>query len=696
MASRRAPLANVPNAINSPFRTVPAVGGKRTRTQAGEQRDVVYGQPPSKKHVVETQDEGDENIDPRRRSGVPANPDDKLDEPFAKRTQSTQPTAFERKLASVREKKPAAPQQRVERSQKQDGSNLESIRQWQKHYRRQFPQFVFYFESVTEDVRAKSMRSIHHLGAREEKFFSKAVTHVVTTRSIPPERTSTSPDETKYEAAPAKPVQPSTLAQDQRRTTNLLDAHLQRRSQHTAATAQPNVESRRPAAQSSDILTKARALGIKIWALEKLHRVLDTILDADAGDNVVEPRPAATGTRTASRNTHDADLEQLLRHEKVNGPTDRDMTVATQDMTTLRGYYIYIHDMDEKSKPVMVRDYPKTAAKEEGKWPQFRLSAAGRCPFVEDPAHTKRLQQQGGQGRVSMQAFTNSTERNTRGGAPSLAAPSQQLDRRDANLRRSPRKLAQPSKPLDPPRPAPSMRQSSTDLMPPLYGSAQANLRGPPRMVGGEPVASGIQHSNVTSAIRSQAVSSAAISSTAPGFGMRAGDTKEMLSLKRKVFASKGTPMPTSYVNDMRGAINNDDSGPPPRAAKRKAQETLGVVAEGDEVDAQQAKSKAVAPKRKKVVEKEAKPGYCENCRDKFDDFDEVSRITDRLYINKADHLYSTLPHASIASSPCRTTIGRTSTLFWAYLSAHIRSIDSRRYFDKQRRLHLHWHFFLD
>lgn len=625
MASKRAPLANVPNAINSPFRSIATVGGKRTRIQTGEARDIVYGQPPSKKHIIEIKDDRDENLDPRRRSGVPATPQDSLDEPFAKRAQSTQPTAFEKKLASVREKKPAASQQRVERSQRQDGTNMESIRQWQKHYRRQFPQFVFYFESVTEEARTKAMRSVHHLGAREEKFFSKAVTHVVTTRAIPAELSSTSTDEVKYEAAPAKSVQPTTATQDQRRTTNLLDAHIQRRSQTTVSSVQPSVENRRPTAHSSDILTKARALGIKIWALEKLHRVLNTILDADAGDAVAESRTVATGTRTASRNTHDADLEQLLRHEKVNGPTDRDMTVATQDMMTLRGFYIYIHDMDEKSKPVMIRDYPKVATKEDGKWPQFRLSAAGRCPFVEDPAHTKRLQQQG----RSTQGLTDTTQRKTRGGGISLQAVPAQLRERDANLRRSPRKLDQPKpesgKPLDPPKALPSIRHSSTDLMPPLFGSAQANLRGAPRMVGGEPVASGVQHSNVTSAIRSQAISSAAISSTAPGFGMRAGDSKEMLSLKRKVFASKGAPMPTSYANDVRDAINNDDSGPPPRAAKRKAQETLGVLAEGDEADGASSKSQAAAPKRKKAAEKEAKPGYCENCRDKFDDFDDVS-----------------------------------------------------------------------
>ena len=77
-------------------------------------------------------------------------------------------------------------------------------------------------------------------------------------------------------------------------------------------------------------------------------------------------------------------------------------------------------------------------------------------------------------------------------------------------------------------------------------------------------------------------------------------------------------------MNDMRGALNDDPQGPPPRAAKRKAQETLGVVLEGNENGQADAKRRKAAP-RKKATEKEPKPGYCENCRDKFDDFDSVS-----------------------------------------------------------------------
>ena len=174
MASRRAPLATMPNAVNSPFRTTQAVAGKRTR--AGEN---VYGQPPAKKQLLEANNEGGENIDPLKRTGATVISNEKLDEPFlTKRTSTAPPTAFERKLASVREKKPAQqslqpqqPQQlqRADRSQTIKGDNLENVRQWQRHYRRQFPQFVFYFDSVPDDVRQKAIRQVRSLGAVSDR-----------------------------------------------------------------------------------------------------------------------------------------------------------------------------------------------------------------------------------------------------------------------------------------------------------------------------------------------------------------------------------------------------------------------------------------------------------------------------------------------------------------------------------------------
>ncbi|WPG98601.1 Hypothetical protein R9X50_00139400 [Acrodontium crateriforme] len=636
MASRR-PLANVPNAVNSPYRTTAATNNaKRTRAQAGD-REAFFGQPPAKKQIIEIPDEDEEeNIDPRKKDMAFVHAQNKLDEPFARRLTDKQPTAFERKLYQARERK-VAPQARQDKPQRAAGDNLETIRQWQRHYKRQFPHFVIYFDGVPDDARSKAVHQIRTLGAREEKFFSKAVTHVVTTRAIPAELITTSPDDEKYDnGAQQKTIQPSLLTQDQRKTTNLLDANLQRRAQSQAPGFGLDVDPRRiQQVPGTDILSRARELGIKIWALEKLHRILKTMLEADTGD-----QPAAHDTRnhiTVNKSVtrpavKDGDLELLLRNEKLTGHADRDMSTVGQDMVTLRNCYLYIHDMDEKTKPVMVREYskPTNGVKEQGKWPQFRLTSAGRCPFVEDPAHTKKLQQQE---REAAKAQEELAQRRTRGVAADGRTGSslRPLTQSQVNVRRSPRKVSneEKSKPLDPPKSVPQKTQMSTESMPPLFGSAQQSLRGQPRMVGGEPVASGMQHSNVTSAIRSQVISSAAISSTAPGANRRIGDSKEISALKRKVLERGNTvtsnqSMPSSYMNDMRAALNNDNE-PQPRAAKRKAQETLGVVQEDEEITRDQKRVAVRKPERKrsKPAEREPKPGYCENCRDKYEDFEE-------------------------------------------------------------------------
>jgi regulatory subunit for Cdc7p protein kinase len=192
-------------------------------------------------------------------------------------------------------------------------------------------------------------------------------------------------------------------------------------------------------------------------------------------------------------------------------------------------------------------------------------------------------------------------------------------------------KAEEDAKPLDPPKAIPPKR-ACTEGAPPLFGSAQANIRAMPRFIAGEPIASGLQASNITSAIRSQMISSTA---AAP----RAGNSKEVNALKRKVLEKNSVPSAntnsghSSAMNDVRAMLNQEHV-PPMRAAKRKAQETLGFLQ--DDESERQAR-KAAALRKRKTVEKELKPGYCENCREKFNDFDEVRRLT-RHYIAKLTH----------------------------------------------------------
>lgn len=172
MAARRAPLATVPNAVNSPFRGMQQGSnntGKRTRAQqVGEN---VYGQPPAKKQLLadHIKSEDEENLDPN----VPTTArkivlSRELDEPFSNKRPSTRPpTLFEKKLVEARDRKPAsqAQSQRVSKSQSRGDDNLENVRLWQRHYRQQFPRFVFYFDNVPDETRVKAIRQVQSLGA---------------------------------------------------------------------------------------------------------------------------------------------------------------------------------------------------------------------------------------------------------------------------------------------------------------------------------------------------------------------------------------------------------------------------------------------------------------------------------------------------------------------------------------------------
>lgn len=419
---------------------------------------------------------------------------------------------------------------------------------------------------------------------REVTFFSREATHVITTRSIPVDIDSSSSSHSKSTINPAQ----------LENKKSVFDAALQKSTR-------------------GDILYKAKELNMKIWSVEKLQRMIDTMFNKETGEDASN-YPTRQGMAAAQQKGRPADLQRLLQNEKM----DRDFVIASQDMIPLRGYYVYVHDMDEATRPVMIREYQKVE-KEKGKWPQFRASGNGKCPFVEDPHFGRRQQEEQEARRVARAVAV----------APRTRAASALEEKvalaENNNLARRPSVPAacvkeegeEEAKPLDPPKALP-VKRTSTDGIPPMFGSAQASIRAMPRFIAGEPVASGLQASNITSAIRSQMISSTAA-------GPRAGNSKEVNQLKRKVLEKNSVPSTnsghSSAMNDVRAALNQEHAQPA-RAAKRKAQENLSFARE-DEDEERQAR-KVAALRRRKTAEKELKPGYCENCREKFNDFDEV------------------------------------------------------------------------
>jgi regulatory subunit for Cdc7p protein kinase len=156
MSSRRVPLSSNPNAANSPYRAVAAAAAKQKRSYATVQREETYGQPPpAKKQMVKVNQSSLKT--PTRQSHAV---DGRL---FTRKSNAAQPTTFARKLEAARGRNGHQPQVHVDTKTTEE--NLETIRQWQRHYRKVFPKFVFYFESISEDARLKFSKQVTALGA---------------------------------------------------------------------------------------------------------------------------------------------------------------------------------------------------------------------------------------------------------------------------------------------------------------------------------------------------------------------------------------------------------------------------------------------------------------------------------------------------------------------------------------------------
>ncbi|RVX73534.1 hypothetical protein B0A52_02422 [Exophiala mesophila] len=611
-SSRRIPLASLANATNSPHRPLTNSGSKRPRSIANVSHQ--ENEPPQKRLAMDKTNKDTHTATPRRQTNSqhPTMPEARV---FERGNGESASNAFQRKLVAARD----GPNPGMKVTKTLDpvhASKEESIRTWQKHYRKIFPTFSFYFDGLSDDARTRFVRQISSLGAKEEKFFSKAVTHIVTTRQIPsPARSVASGVEATH----------STHLDDHQPQT--IDPSLLKLRGPTASAA------RRDGANHMDILARGRDMGMKIWATEKLQRILGSIFE-DAANLGHHPR----GGNHASRSQHE-DLGQVLKNEKLGTSSEREQPFMS--LVTFKGPFVYIHDMDEKYRPTMVREYPKVAKRSDGEWPQFRSASMGKCPFVEDPAMKKEVEQERSRAKVAASRQQRETEQQQQG-SRTRSTTCLETTKVLPPRRTSPRKALQvvhngahanmdvgADRGTKRPQPTQLERQSSFPPMPaqPAFEFIRPSQLTMPK----EPAASGIQRSNLTSALQSNMISSTAAT------GVKAATSKEVHQLKRQVFKqpqagslSVGSIPSSHRMNDLAVGLKHARAPAPQRAAKSKAQEKLGGIQEEHDAIADNVVAEPVAQSqaRRKTVRRDPKPGYCENCRDKYDDFEEhiVSR----------------------------------------------------------------------
>jgi len=156
-STHRVPLASISNGTNSPHRLLTNSSSKRPRTAANLLQQ--ENEPPPKRIAVEKGIKEPEPTAPLRPPAVPVTaPEGRV---FERGHGDAGANAFQRKLVAVRDKTAGLRvTKNVEHDTKQD-----TIRQWQKHYRKIFPTFSFYFDGVSEEVRVRFIRHITVLGA---------------------------------------------------------------------------------------------------------------------------------------------------------------------------------------------------------------------------------------------------------------------------------------------------------------------------------------------------------------------------------------------------------------------------------------------------------------------------------------------------------------------------------------------------
>jgi len=397
---------------------------------------------------------------------------------------------------------------------------------------------------------------------------------------------------------------------------------------------------------------------MKIWAMEKLDRVLNVLFGFPA------ERPSLTAPSRKDTPSHskyvetqaNVDLSQLLRNERLHGPTDRDPSVISKDLHYWKGPFIYIRDWFGVTRPIIMREYPKVQQREDGTWPQFRSVSGGKCPFIEEAIHQRRDRERGINREKVEQPNAVEKER------PKVAAVEARKEVKQAKEAKPVSKLvekqvesakeAAASKERSPAKPRANVGRSKRSVAELSAVNAKSTTtrsateipkRGT-RLEGAvaftatnesasqagrrsttEPCASGVQPSNVTSAIRSHMVSSHL---DQPGH--RAGTSKEIHALHRKVAGNvllgnsvgKSASMARRSTDLLAKAAENESKA---RGVEGRSR-SLKPVCGGAGLTSQRVERggrEAQAIKQKSKVE--PKPGYCENCREKFDDFDEVS-----------------------------------------------------------------------
>lgn len=370
-----------------------------------------------------------------------------------------------------------------------------------------------------------------------------------------------------------------------------------------------------------DLVSKALSFGIKVWTTSKLDSVLNRCLDLPDNPSIGRISPTAQLVTNPQRS-----LTRLLQSERIHGISERDPTQKRHDFHyfSKSSYFILVEDLRQELATIAAHEYeiPKSRDGKTG-WPILYCHPCARGPFIPfDEKEKKRWERQ-------QQVENNREEENNK----KRIRNTQGLTRKaDANMRSK--------KPCD-------LRRSIS--LGNLQRRASYPLPGPQEgclINDGEPLesnnASGYLASTAGTTYIAASGNSISIASTTgttstAGYPLRNTQLPSALSgrIRQQVLTSRRLSISTEKVDS---GLRNGLMGPPEKVPARQA-----VLR----------KSKSTNTLRLPKRDEGSKPGYCESCRVKFDDFKLVGQVITRCNASIDIYLIYSIPQvANIRSSP--------------------------------------------
>lgn len=131
---------------------------------------------------------------------------------------------------------------------------------------------------------------------------------------------------------------------------------------------------------STDIFREAVQYKIKVWDYDKVFRFLKNLGTPDSSSNSIlaNTKSALSVNNSIANEPNTGELSNLLKEERIFGTTDRDPNARRDDLHYLDKQYLYVYDLSQSVRPIAIREWSVD------NYPSIHDTLDGKCPFIPD------------------------------------------------------------------------------------------------------------------------------------------------------------------------------------------------------------------------------------------------------------------------------------------------------------------------